>query len=100
MTHWLFREPGPRECHKKVFKSVTSIFTGNSPKAQALPPVREPDPLPPPPARSDAETEALAEENRKQNMPRRPGRASTFLTAGGTTAASSAVRFLGGSQTT
>lgn len=98
--HFIFREPGARECHKKAFKSVTSIFTGSTPKAAPAPIIREPDPLPPIPSRSDAETEALAEENRKNNTPRKPGRAATFLTAGGTQTASSAVRFLGGSAST
>jgi len=97
-----YRETGSCaiEYHKKVFKSITSVFTGpDVPKVQQAP-IREPDPLPPPPGRSDAETAALADENRKQNTPRRPGRASSFLTQSGTTAASSAVRFLGGSQST
>lgn len=97
-----FNEEGPwgRQCHKKAFKSVTSIFSGGSPSAPAPVIIPPPEPLPAPPSRSDAETEALAEENRRQNTPRRAGRASTFLTGAGTTAASSAVRFLGGSANT
>lgn len=97
----LYRETGSFavEHHKKVFKSVTGIFGGDAPKVQAAP-IREPDPLPAPPSRSDAETEALAEENRKQNTPRRAGRASTFLTQAGLQQASSAIRFLGGSTST
>lgn len=77
--------------HKKLF--------GGAPKAPQ-PVIREPDPLPPPPSLSDEETASLAEENRKANTPRRGGRAATFLTPGGTTQQSSAVRFLGAGAAT
>lgn len=61
------------------------------------PAVRYPDPAPPPPERTDAETEVLAEEQRSRFG--RGGRASTLLTGGqGTTGASYAVRTLGGAS--
>lgn len=93
MTHWLFREPGQfnQECHKSVF---------SSPKSAPAPVIREPDPLPPPPDRSDAETQNLADEQRSRLLPRRAGRASTFLTPSGVSAPSSAVRFLGSGAST
>lgn len=60
------------------------------------PPVQAVDPLPPPPERSDTETEALAAQQRRR-FSRRAGRASTFLTAGrDLTSGSAAVRALGG----
>lgn len=66
-----------------------SIF--KTPKSPA---VRTPDPLPPPPERTDAETTALAEEQRRK--PSTTGRASTMLTTGqGVSGVSSASRFLG-----
>lgn len=76
---------------------MTKIFS--SPKAPA-PLAPPPDPLPPPPARSDEETTTLAEEQRRRYAPGRGGRASTFLTQGGVTAGSSAVKFLGGAAAT
>lgn len=69
----------------------------SKPKSPPMP--RMPDPLPPPPERSDAETAALAEEQRKRLNPGQ-GRASTYLTGGGIDAGSSAVRYLGGSART
>ena len=69
-------------------------FGGNAPSIKPV------DPLPPPPERSDAQTLALAAEQRKKFAGAGDGRASTFLTAGGTTAASSAVKFLGGAGRT
>lgn len=64
----------------------------------SMPEPRLPDPLPPPPERSDAETEALAEQQRSQ-FARRGGRAATILTGGlGTEQGSAAVRLLGGAQ--
>lgn len=63
-------------------------------------PVVMPEPLPPAPERSSAETQALADEQRKKFAGPKTGRASTFLTQGGTTATSSAVRFLGGASAT
>jgi hypothetical protein len=69
-------------------------------KPKAAAPVVIPEPLPPPPERTDTETERLAEEQRKRFAGASGGRASTFLTAGGTTAGSSAVRFLGGAAST
>lgn len=53
-----------------------------------------------PPARSDAETQALAEEQRRRFGGARSGRASTYLTSGGLSDSSSAVRFLGGAART
>lgn len=61
-------------------------------------PVVMPEPLPPPPERSDSETQALADEQRRKFAT--PGRAATFLTGAGTTQGSSAVRFLGGAAAT
>lgn len=63
-------------------------------------PAPAPDPLPPPPERSDAETDKLAEEQRRKFAGGSGGRASTYLTATGTTQGSSAVRFLGGAAAT
>lgn len=63
-------------------------------------PVVVPDPLPPAPERTDTETQALAEQQRKKFAGASGGRASTFLTGAGTTAGSSAVRFLGGAAAT
>lgn len=72
------------------------IFDGPSkPAAQPLP-----QPLPPAPERSDLQTQQLAEQQRKRFSGASGGRASTFLTSGGTSAASSAVRFLGGAART
>lgn len=65
-----------------------------APKVQPVPAV------PPPPERTDAETQTLAEEQRKRFAGASGGRASTFLTANGTSKASSAVRFLGGAAAT
>lgn len=63
------------------------------------PPVRYPDPLPPPPERSDADTQALAEQQRQKFF--RGSRANTMLTGGeGTGGGSSAIRFLGGAAKT
>lgn len=58
-----------------------------------------PEPLPPPPARSDTETQALAEEQRKRFTPG-GNNASNFLTRSGVTSATSAVQFLGGASKT
>lgn len=69
----------------------------STPKA---PEVRYPDPLPPPPERTDADTSALAEEQRAKFF-RKGGRASTMLTGGsGTEGGTSAIRFLGGASRT
>lgn len=57
-------------------------------------------PLPAAPERSDDETASLAEEQRKRYASSGDGRASTFLTAGGTTQGFSAVRYLGGAAAT
>ena len=73
---------------------------GNPFSKPKKPRVVQPDPLPPPPERSDAETEALADEQRRRFAGASGGRASTFLTSGGTSAGSSAVRFLGGASAT
>lgn len=62
-------------------------------------PVVMPEPLPPPPERTDTETQQLAEEQRKR-FAAPGGRSSTWLSAGGTSAPSSAVRFLGGASAT
>lgn len=52
--------------------------------------------LPPPPDRSDAETSALADEQRRGQL-RRVGRSAQLLTgAGGSSGGSFAVRLLGG----
>ena len=75
---------------------MSKVFKGPS-KPKPLPP---PDPLPPVPERSDAETAALAEEQRKKFGTARSGRASTFLSGGGLSESSTASRFLGGSQAT
>lgn len=65
-----------------------------------MPPVRYPDPLPPPPDRSDAETAALAEQQRAGFF-KRGGRAMTMLTGGaGTEGGTAAVRFLGSAART
>jgi len=65
-----------------------SIFKPAKPKM--------PPPLPPPAERSDSETAALAEAQRKKFAADGDGRAGTFLTSTGKTEASAAVRFLGG----
>lgn len=69
-------------------------------KKPKVAPVVVPDPLPPAPERTDTETQALADEQRKRFASAGGGRAATFLTGGGTTAGSSAVRFLGGAAAT
>lgn len=64
------------------------------------PKVQTPDPLPPPPERSDTETAALAEEQRKK-MSQRGGRAFTMLTGGqGAGTGTSAMSYLGGAART
>lgn len=63
-------------------------------------PVVMPEPLPPPPERTDAETQTLADEQRRRFGTASGGRASTFLTGGGLSSGSSAVRFLGGASAT
>lgn len=69
-------------------------------KKPSVPEVRYPDPLPPAPERTDAETAALAEEQRARFASRR-GRASTMLTGGGgVDGGSAAVQFLGGAART
>lgn len=75
---------------------MTSMF--KSPKVPD--PAPAPEPLPPAPSRTDAETTALAEEQRRRFAPGRTGRASTFLTQSGVTQGSAAVRFLGGATAT
>lgn len=65
-----------------------------------MPEIRYPDPLPPAPDRSDAQTQALAEQQRSQFF-RRGGRAATMLTGGtGTEGGSGAIRFLGAAART
>lgn len=64
-----------------------------SPKPKAAATVA---PLPAAPERSTAETDALAAEQRKMFAGQSGGRASTYLTGSGTSAVSSASRFLGG----
>ena len=65
-----------------------------------MPEVRYPDPLPPPPERSDVETSALAEQQRAR-FGRNNGRAMTMLTGGGgVESGSSAMRYLGGAAKT
>lgn len=75
-------------------KPLGKILGTSTPKYNA------PEPLPPAPERSDAETAALAEEQRKKYASAGQGRAGTFLTAGGTTQGFSAVRYLGGAGAT
>lgn len=58
-----------------------------------------PPTLPAAPARSDDETLALAEEQRKR-FAGGGGRSMTYLTGGGLTQGSSAIRFLGGAART
>lgn len=65
-----------------------------------IPEVRFPDPLPPPPERSDVDTSALAEQQRTR-FARNKGRARTLLTGGGgVESGSSALRYLGGTTKT
>lgn len=65
-----------------------------------MPEVRYPDPLPPPPERTDTETARLAEDQRSAFF-KRGGRAMTMLTGGsGTEGSASAIRFLGGAART
>jgi hypothetical protein len=70
------------------------------PKQPKLEPAPLPAPLPPEPERSDAQTQELADEQRKRLATSGSGRSSTFLTGGGLTEASSSVRFLGGAART
>lgn len=63
-------------------------------------PVIMPEPLPPPPERTDQQTQALADGQRRRFAGASQGRAATFLTGGGLSAGSSAVRFLGGAAAT
>lgn len=72
-----------------------SIFGGGK---TAPPPT--PAPLPPAPERSDAQTQELAATQRKKFALSGDGRASTFLTSGGTSQGYSAVRYLGGAGKT
>lgn len=59
--------------------------------------VKTPDPLPPQPERTSAETNNLAEEQRRRFATGRSGRAATILTGGaGGSGGVSAIRFLGG----
>lgn len=75
---------------------MSSIFGGAK-----TPEVRQPDPLPPVPERSDAETAALAEDQRRRAAGRTQGRAATWLSGGNSgQTASSAVRYLGASART
>lgn len=63
-------------------------------KTPKTPKVKTPDHLPPPPERTDAETTALAEEQRRRAGSM--GRATTMLTTGqGVSGVTSASRFLG-----
>jgi hypothetical protein len=65
-----------------------------------VPEVRMPGPLPPPPEKSDAEIQSLAEKQRAAFAARK-GRAATELTGGqGTSGGSSVIRFLGGAAPT
>lgn len=77
---------------------MSKIFS--PPKAPAPAVAPAPAPLPPPPTRSDAETQQLADEQRKKYATSKGGRASTFLTQGGVSDSTSAVRFLGGAAAT
>lgn len=70
-----------------------SIF-GSAPKPQM------PPPLPPTPERTDTETASLADAQRRRFAASGDGRAATFLTGGGLTQGSSAVRYLGGAAQT
>lgn len=63
-------------------------------------PVPLPAPLPPAPERSDVQTQQLADQQRKRFAGAGGGRVSTYLTSGGTTSGSAAVRFLGGAART
>lgn len=63
-----------------------------------MPEVQYPDPPPPAPERSDAETQSMAAAQREKFFKRR-GRASTMLTGGtGTDGGMSAARYLGGTS--
>lgn len=77
---------------------MSNPFKSQKPPPPA--PVQQIAPLPPAPERSDAETEELAEEQRRRFGSSRSGRASTYLSGGGLSSASSAVRYLGGSAAT
>lgn len=59
-----------------------------------------PAPLAPIPERTDEETAALAEVQRKKFATSGEGRASTYLTQSGTSSDFSAVRYLGGAGRT
>lgn len=62
--------------------------------------VKTPDPLPPAPERTSAETATLAEEQRRRYATERKGRAATILTGGaGGSGGLSAIRFLGSAGT-
>lgn len=65
-----------------------------------VPEPRYPDPLPPAPERSDAETASLAEDQRSRFF-LRGGRAASMLTGGtGAESGTGAARFLGGAART
>lgn len=70
-------------------------FGGSAP-----PPAPTPAPLPPAPARSDAQTQSLADAQRKKFNGPAGSASQTYLTGGGASAGSSAVRYLGGSAKT
>lgn len=73
---------------------MTTFFKPKSP----APIVQKTIPLSPIPERTDAETQALAaEQRRKFASSRSRGRASTFLTQSGVTNPTTAARFLGAS---
>ena len=68
------------------------------PKPAPIAPVAT-TPVPAAPERTDDETQALADEQRRK-LNQNTGRSSTFLTQGGVDAGSAAVRFLGGAART
>jgi hypothetical protein len=68
-----------------------SVFKPKKPKVA---------PAPPPPERTDSETTALADEQRRRAVGAEDGRAASFLTSSGLTEGSAAVRFLGGAART
>ncbi len=75
-------------------------MVGKPKKAKSAPVPKAPEPLPPVPIRTDAQTQELAKDQRIK-IQNRPGRTSTILTGGlGTEQATGFVRFLGGSRRT
>jgi len=73
---------------------------GNPFKSPPKPKVQKVAEAPPPAERTDAETAALEEEQRKKFAGGTGGRASTFLSGGNLSEAVSAVRNLGGTART